>query len=524
MNIDLTEEVNALRKQAEDLFAEAKAHDESEWQSSLHVLFYTDKRRYSQHGFGMLLDRNPPWNGAVKDFFLITASYAERFKQKVNTMFEYGISPLQPYSASEIKEIIYKALQANKHEGIRLPQDLVSERDVFLEFWDKLPQTPSIEPFTREDFNALTKLRRSAESIMDFEQNVGREIIENGVKTIVPAHIANMFSGGAMPSSIPPYLLEEMMQNADMRAYMDRMIENDEALLKELRALPTDVIFAKFRDAGADMTQEEFIEQAKLYYSEARLAMDLGDKYVEDNPDDPEDIEDLSMVMCATEVLVERLLPEVPYSDITIENIEDRFTQAYDMFEDDGTTYKVLREWQWCWEEVKKFINDRNASVGKKILSLEELDTAFIHLASFDEWLSHDLLEMSMEIQNDHPPLLEDMREMIADVLTTLPETDAKTRFYMQREVGELYFTEGLVSEGEAAFVALAEEFPQKAELYEVWANQYSYPRHDAYPANAAKAEEIIKQGLARTDLDEPEYLQETWKMFQKDFPARFVA
>jgi hypothetical protein len=63
---------------------------------------------------------------------------------------------------------------------------LISHREYFLRYILTLPNTPETPTFTHEDFNALIHADRTPESIMAFEQNVGRRVrMDDGEEVFV---------------------------------------------------------------------------------------------------------------------------------------------------------------------------------------------------------------------------------------------------------------------------------------------------------------------------------------------------
>lgn len=150
------------------------------------VLWYADRRRRKVQGIGLLIDFNPPWEGAVKDNMILPPSSPDRAKREyVDTWAQRG-TPLSAIGAVEVKREILRCLEANRREGIRLPRDLIRARDLFLKHVLSLPDGPDTPSFTAKDFDALKRTGKTPESLSRFEQTVGRRVrMEDGAEVLV---------------------------------------------------------------------------------------------------------------------------------------------------------------------------------------------------------------------------------------------------------------------------------------------------------------------------------------------------
>ena len=173
---EAAETLDAARE-APDLFFRAYAQtDEFGSQGIIILLWYTDARRRRATGMNLLIDYNPPWEGAVKDFLLMPKLAPDALvRDQVDTWIQRGL-PLREIGAAEVKQEILRALAHNRAEKIRLPMSLILGRRTFLEQLLRLPDTPETPDFTSEDFNALAQTGRLVESIRAYEQSVGRRV------------------------------------------------------------------------------------------------------------------------------------------------------------------------------------------------------------------------------------------------------------------------------------------------------------------------------------------------------------
>jgi len=172
-------------RQAQTSFYQAHMYADDS-QGIIIIFWYTDNRRRRVQGMNFLIDRNPPWEGAVKDIAVFPRRPPERAIQEYVDFWTQGGMPPTPLGAAEAKREILKSLEANRREEIRLPRALIRARDLFLEYVLSLPDTPETPPFTAEDFDQLARMGESPESISHLEQTVGRRVrLEDGTEVIV---------------------------------------------------------------------------------------------------------------------------------------------------------------------------------------------------------------------------------------------------------------------------------------------------------------------------------------------------
>jgi hypothetical protein len=161
-------------------------------QAAVIVLWYTNPHGNRVRGIQLLIDHNPPWEGAIKDAFLLPSKTPEAIiRRYVDTWGERWMDML-PLGAAEVKRKLLLALAANRSAEVRLPRDLIVLREHFVEQILSLPDLPDTPPFTAEDFDALSVTGKSAESLSEFELTVGRRIrMEDGKEILIDASLAN---------------------------------------------------------------------------------------------------------------------------------------------------------------------------------------------------------------------------------------------------------------------------------------------------------------------------------------------
>jgi hypothetical protein len=149
--------------------------DDSE--AAMILLWYTNRQQQRVHGMNFLIDYNPPWDGAVKDIIVYPQrSPRAAITEFVDTWRARMHHSVRQVDAVEAKQAILDALECNREAGIRLPQDLITSRDLFLRYVLTLPGWPDTPDFTAEDFDTLSRNGERPEADMHYEQTVGRRV------------------------------------------------------------------------------------------------------------------------------------------------------------------------------------------------------------------------------------------------------------------------------------------------------------------------------------------------------------
>ena len=169
----------AVRQEEETFYGAYHYGDGS--QAILIVLWCTDRKRSRVQGFSFLLDFNPPWEGAVKDITALPRRHRQAAIRDFVGIWEERDMVLAPLSAEEAANKLLEALERNRQESIRLPDDLISHRDSFQRHVLPLLERASGGNFTMAGFDELSRISRTAESIMHYEHTVGRRVrMEDG--------------------------------------------------------------------------------------------------------------------------------------------------------------------------------------------------------------------------------------------------------------------------------------------------------------------------------------------------------
>ncbi len=161
-------------------------NDDMGSQGTFALFWYTSFRRDRVRGFSMLIDYNPPWEGAAKDVAVLPQAAPQKAVQNFRSLWQERGLDLKSLDPIEAKTLVLNLFLANRKEGIRLHRDIAALRDEFAQHLFSLPDGPETPLFTIEDFDELTHEGKSAESLMMYEQTVGRHVrMEDGTELLV---------------------------------------------------------------------------------------------------------------------------------------------------------------------------------------------------------------------------------------------------------------------------------------------------------------------------------------------------
>jgi len=157
---------------ATDLFYQAYDLDNG-MQGSTLVLWYVNEKKNRLYGMSVLYDHNPPWDGAVKDILMLPKDDPrDTFRRFVDIWATRG-ETMAPISGGAAKTKIFKSLHCNRASNIRLPSDLIANRDAFTQFVLALPNASDTPTFTDADWDFLRANGQSPESLSHHERTHG---------------------------------------------------------------------------------------------------------------------------------------------------------------------------------------------------------------------------------------------------------------------------------------------------------------------------------------------------------------
>ncbi len=144
-----------------------------EFQGVLLIAFYVDARRYKIQVLSFLLDFQPPWEGSIKDSYHSSTGIPDKIIADVVGYWREQDIKLKELTAEESKIELLERLDTNRREGIRLPRDLIADRQLFWKYFPCLPDIPKMDTFTPEDFDYLAKNGEIPEKLIQIEQTQG---------------------------------------------------------------------------------------------------------------------------------------------------------------------------------------------------------------------------------------------------------------------------------------------------------------------------------------------------------------
>jgi hypothetical protein len=142
-------------------------------QASLMIFWYTSRRQHRIHGLGLLLDFEPPWEGAVKDALRYPQRAPEAALDQFVQFWARRGEPAAPLTAVEAKRRALEALEQNRRMNIRLHPDLIAARDLFTRNVLVMPDGPDTPPFTAADFDFLANNGQQPEALKREERRFG---------------------------------------------------------------------------------------------------------------------------------------------------------------------------------------------------------------------------------------------------------------------------------------------------------------------------------------------------------------
>ncbi len=168
-----------------DLFYQAyDLNDKS--QAFVTVLWYVNPKKNRLHGINFLIDHNPPWDGAVKDVMVYPHLDPRDMMRRYIDFWKERGQALTPIDGATAKTRVLHALECNRASEIRLPHDLIANRDAFARFVLALPDAPDTPTFTDDDWTFLRNNGQTPEAISHYEQTVGRRVrMDDGKELLV---------------------------------------------------------------------------------------------------------------------------------------------------------------------------------------------------------------------------------------------------------------------------------------------------------------------------------------------------
>lgn len=251
--------------------------------------------------------------------------------------------------------------------------------------------------------------------------------------------------------------------------------------LDEVRSFTTKEIILKLAEFGINVTEESFLKEVESFYS----AYDLAEHWWKTNKVTAKGY-DQDFPWMAAVVLWERLAPHM----INSEKLDDMMQEGYRLCSE-GKEEEGCRIWLEVWEHLKKRFTP-------EMKSISDAKEVFSGLQNLFNWCQ----DLEMELGNaglKEPSFYKKRIEYCREFCKLFPETDKLIIENMKRAEAESYFALGLVEQGEKAFQALVDEFPNSAWAYIGWGDMYWLFRDSKVPRDYDRAENIYRLALERS-------------------------
>ncbi len=182
MGIDTSE----METESSTFYRAFAGEDDFGSQGLLALFWYSTYRRDRIKGLSLLIDFNPPWEGAAKDVLDLPQGSPRNATESFLDLWRTQGLELRSLDPIEAKKSVLETFAINRREGIRLHRDIAALRDEFVRHVFTLPDGPESPLFTIEDFDELTRQGNSTESIMISEQTQGRRVrLEDGTEIVM---------------------------------------------------------------------------------------------------------------------------------------------------------------------------------------------------------------------------------------------------------------------------------------------------------------------------------------------------
>ena len=250
---------------------------------------------------------------------------------------------------------------------------------------------------------------------------------------------------------------------------------------EEIEELRTKEIISKLGGFGVYFEEGQFQNDVKRFYSACELADYWEKKFTVTAVGF-----DLDFIWMACIVLWKRLASDV----INSEQLDDVMQQGYDFILAEGKdeTVEACKLWLQIWDHLKlRFTKDMK--------SIEDAEKVFSGMQSLYNWcqdLVQELHNAGIHDRSFHQKRIKYCREFCS----FFPDSDELLTINMKRAEAESCFSLGKIEEGDQAFRALIEEFPDNVWGYIGWGDMYYLFSPSDIDKNLMKAKEIYQMAL----------------------------
>jgi tetratricopeptide (TPR) repeat protein len=282
-------------------------------------------------------------------------------------------------------------------------------------------------------------------------------------------------------------IVEDKM--ATDEAYRNALAQKGKLTLASGRALSDEALLGKLASLGLGMDRDEFLRRTRSYLSAQEMA-----EAVYANPPQRLSDEETEWVWIAFTCLWERWSPERP----SLEMIDDRMQEGYKA-RARGDRQEACRLWLETWKSIWAVVEARHLG------SVEEFDELFRGTQSLFNQVQDFLMELhnaGFREKSFHLERLAVLEALLGrfELGILLPN--------IRNDLGETLFFLGRPEQAEQLYRQWLAETPRWGWGWIRWSDGYTFCI-PGMEKNQARAEQILKQGLAIPDVEERRYLLE---------------
>jgi hypothetical protein len=270
--------------------------------------------------------------------------------------------------------------------------------------------------------------------------------------------------------------------------YRRQLQRRGKVLLSHGRALSDEALLAKLRSLDLGMDEDQFRTLSQRFFSAQEMA-----QAVYAGPGRDLDGQDQDWVWIAFTCLWERWLPDRP----SLEMIDDRMQDGYKLVARDDSP-GACRLWMAAWKGIWNLIEVL------RIHSLEEFDARFPLTNFVFNWVQDFQRELYRAPLDDRAFLQE--RLAVLETLLGRLQLDDLLLTNCKTDLAETYFALGMPEKGEQLYRQWLQDEPRWGWGWIRWSDCY-YLFAPEQARDAARAEAILKQGLAVPEIRDKQHL-----------------
>jgi len=184
-----------------------------------------------------------------------------------------------------------------------------------------------------------------------------------------------------------------------------------------------------------------------------------------------------------------------------VEMIDDKMQSGYDVLaEGRGDVQEACRLWLEVWQEILRVMQQQQIS------SFDEFDDLFGGMQSVFNWVQ----DLEMELYNaglENPDFFRERMSLCQTVLERFPNEDKLLIQNFKRSLADTYFHLGEPTKGNQFYEQCLAEDPRWGWGWVGWSDNYFV--FNSVEKDAARAEQLLKQGLDVTDIEDRDVLLE---------------